>query len=125
MKLEKCIAQLQDLRQDRESFLDGKYNPVLDKGRPEFADNPFVADIEAIDTALAAIEELQKAKSLIKTVYDDIKRYADGMCRVCSNNDGWKCNCEDFCATNGRKKWEYIHKAEIIKLIGDDENEGS
>ena len=112
MTLEKCIEQLKDLRIDRESFLDGKYNPELDKGRPEFEDNPFVEDIEAIDTALAAIEKLKKAKELLNAA-------------LCELNNG---TCVKFCSTctkvNTEKCKDYKHKCyhcvrteEVLKLI--------
>lgn len=101
MKLDKCVAQLQDLRLDRESFLDGKYNPVLDKGRPEFADNPFVADIEAIDTALAAIDDLKEARKLLRYAVDGFHTLGSELdehcklenfdCALCPINNGGNC----------------------------------
>lgn len=61
------------------------------------------------------VAELAEAKELLKVMYEDIKRYAGGMCRVCT-----ECNadleCEDFCAT----KWKYKYEPEILALIGEE-----
>ena len=66
-------------------------------------------------------DELRKAKELLKVMYEDIKRYAGGMCRVCTEcNADFECKCEDFCATNKRSKWKYKYEPEILALIGED-----
>ena len=46
-KLQRAVRQLEDLRNDREGFAD--YDEE---------DNAFVRDIEAIDTAIAAMQQL-------------------------------------------------------------------
>ena len=105
MKLEECIEQLKDLRQDREDFLDG-----------DFTDSPFVADIEAIDTALAAIEELQKAKRLLKCAVEDLNC---GSCNANCRN----CSYCGSCDYSERFKW--IHTDEAMKLIGEQNDENN
>lgn len=88
MTLEKCIAQLKDLRQDREDFLDG-----------EFMDDPYAADIEAIDTALAAIDDLRKVRIVdtenMATVSDEF------ICKKCG-----------------------IYLKDYIKVVMDEDNDG-
>lgn len=67
------------------------------------------------------LTELKEAKRLLKVTYEDIKRYAGGMCRVCTEcNADFECNCEDFCATNKRSKWKYKYEPEILALIGEE-----
>lgn len=82
--------------------------------------------------AVAEIERLRekysKSKVLIEAMFEDIKRYAGGMCRVCkyirkeAKAFQEMCECEHFCATNKRKKWQYQREAEILALIGGAEN---
>lgn len=100
MTFEKCIAQLKDLRQDREDFLDG-----------EFMDDPYAADIEAIDTALAAIDDLLKARKLLRAAVEDINFYVD-----C-----YEAHCDECCCSQDNHcHWK--HEAEALKLIGEDKN---
>ena len=67
------------------------------------------------------LTELKEAKRLLKVTYEDIKRYAGGMCRVCTEcNADFECKCEDFCATNKRSKWKYKYEPEILALIGEE-----
>ena len=67
------------------------------------------------------LTELKEAKRLLKVMYEDIKRYAGGMCRVCTEcTADFECKCEDFCATNKRSKWKYKYEPEILALIGEE-----
>ncbi|MBP5431576.1 hypothetical protein [Ruminococcus sp.] len=67
------------------------------------------------------VAELCEAKRLLKVMYEDIKRYAGGMCRVCTEcTVDFECKCEDFCTTNKRSKWKYKYEPEILALIGED-----
>ena len=110
MTLEKCIEQLKDLRSDRESFLDGKYNPELDKGKPEFEDNPFVEDIEAIDTALAAIENLKEAKRLLKAALKDMN-----VNNICDDENACNVCAYGNCVICSGFEWRYTEEA--VELI--------
>ena len=70
---------------------------------------------------LDLLDEWAKARKLLKVMYEDIKRYAGGMCRVCTEcNADFECKCEDFCTTNKRSKWKYKYEPEILALIGED-----
>lgn len=104
MTLEKCIEQLKGLRWQYE-------NPYSNK-----EDNPFAEDIEAIDTALAAIEELKEAKRLLGIA---TKTLNDGSCNKDCRQCKWNGNCEMSC----RFAWRYGD--EVMKLIGEDESENS
>ena len=94
MTLEKCIAQLKDLRQDREEFLAGKFI------EPDEND-PFVNDIKAIDTALAAIEDLLEARKLLRAAVDGFGVLGSELdehcgletfdCNKCPVNNGGNC----------------------------------
>lgn len=93
MTLNEAIAQLKDLRQNQESFLDSKYNEELDKDNPELQNNPFVLDMKAIDKVLeilglyavhnkelkemlnAAVNEMIKGKNCNPDKY--IRKYGD------------------------------------------------
>lgn len=105
MKLEKCIAQLEDLRKDRESFINGN----------EDFSSIFKADAEAIDTALAAIEDLKKAKRLLMEAVDGYRRLGKELDDHCELEN---FDCAD-CPLNGGgncKSWKFKKAAmEIVE----------
>lgn len=66
-------------------------------------------------------EQIAEYKRLLKAAVEDIKRYAGGMCRVCTEcTTDFECKCEDFCATSKMSKWKYKYELEILALIGED-----
>lgn len=94
MTLNEAIAQLKDLRRNKESFLENKYeNEGIDKDNPELQNNPFVLDMKAIDKVLeilglyavhnkelkemlnAAVNEMIKGKNCNPDKY--IRKYGD------------------------------------------------
>lgn len=68
---------------------------------PEFEDNPFVNDIKAIDTALAAIEDLLEARKLLRAAVDGFGVLGSELdehcgletfdCNKCPVNNGGNC----------------------------------
>ena len=94
MTLNEAVAQLKDLRRNKETFLENKYeNEGIDKNSPELQNNPFVKDMQAIDKLLeilglsalhnkelkemlkAAVNEMYKGKNCNPDKY--IRRYGD------------------------------------------------
>ena len=94
MTLNEAVAQLKDLRMNKETFLENKYqNEGVDKNSPELQNNPFVKDMQAIDKVLeilglyalhnkelkemlnAAVNEMYKGKNCNPDKY--IRRYGD------------------------------------------------
>ena len=94
MTLNEAVAQLKDLRRNKETFLENKYeNEGIDKNSPELQNNPFVKDMQAIDKVLeilglyalhnkelkemlkAAVNEMYKGNNCKPDKY--IRRYGD------------------------------------------------
>ena len=94
MTLNEAVAQLKDLRRNKETFLENKYeNEGIDKNSPELQNNPFIKDMQAIDKVLeilglyalhnkelkemlkAAVNEMYKGKNCNTDKY--IRRYGD------------------------------------------------
>lgn len=115
MTIDEIISQLEDLRRDRESFLDGDDDEI------------YQADIEAIDNAINAMgvvtkvaEENTKLKRLLKQSAETIERLETSTqdCKTCARLT--LCNAykdgDDF--ANCCYKWSGADEAE--KLIGGD-----
>lgn len=94
MTLNEAIAQLKDLRRNKESFLENLCeNEGIDKDNPELQNNPFVLDMKAIDKVLemlglyalhnkelkemlkAAVNEMYKGENCNPDKY--IRKYGD------------------------------------------------
>lgn len=109
MTIEEAIAQLKDLRKDREGFLEN-----------DEPDSEFAKDIEAIDVAVKALEENSKLKRLLRLAVDGFEHIGKHF-TMCSHDDCDKCPyyigerliCPD--------KWK--HAEEAMKLLGDEDNE--
>lgn len=107
MTIEEAIAQLKDLRKDREGFLVNDDEP----------DSEFAKDIEAIDVAVKALKENSKLKSLLRLALNDFEFIYDE--HSCTG----VCECDTFCPYNMEKnrclgKWK--HAEEASELLGDD-----
>ena len=106
MTIEEAIAQLKDLRKDRESFLAN-----------DEPDSEFAKDIEAIDVAIEALEETAELKRLLRLALNDFEFIYD------EHSCAGECECDTFCPYNREKnrcwgKWK--HAEEAMKLLGDD-----
>ena len=123
MTIDEAIAQLKDLRKDREGFL------VND----DELDSEFAKDIEAIDMAVKALEEnselkrlLRESMSTMKVIADTYREEAgnDGICGLCEfdgaiqgESGDWYPECPGF-ERDDCFKWK--HAEEAMKLLGDD-----
>lgn len=106
MTIEEAIAQLKDLRKDREGFL-----------KNDEPDSEFAKDIEAIDVAVKALEETAELKRLLRLALNDFEFIYDE--HSCTG----ECECDTCCPYNMEKnrclgKWK--HAEEALKLLGDD-----
>ena len=110
MTIEEAIAQLKDLRKDREGF--------LENGEP---DSEFEKDIEAIDVAVKALEENSKLKRLLRLAVEDIKKVSDdNCCYHCIYGNPITRRCEEYKGNENCYKWQ--HAEEAMKLLGDEDN---
>ena len=106
MTIEEAIAQLKDLRKDREGFLEN-----------DEPDSEFAKDIEAIDVAVKALEENSKLKRLLRLAVDDI------AWSNCNMGDSDECpDCPYYSGKPGRCLNEWKHAEEVLELLGDDDN---
>jgi hypothetical protein len=106
MTIDEAIAQLKDLRKDREGFLEN-----------DEPDSEFAIDIEAIDVAVKALEETAELKRLLLLALDDFAvnyiNYCD--CLECSDCP-YHVDIEQFegCST----RWKHLDEA--VQILGDD-----
>lgn len=131
MTIEEAIAQLKDLRKDRESF-----------AKSDEPGEVFEQDIEAIDVALEHMDkhgtyismnahrklmkENADLKRLLRLAVEEItkqKLYADigmlsrsALCKSCKTRSITNRFCQ-VC------NYEYEHAEEAMKLLGDEDNE--
>lgn len=100
MTIEEAIAQLKDLRKDRESFLEN-----------DESDSEFAKDIEAIDMAVKALAENAELKRLLRLAIEDL-----ALCtRSCIG-----INCDHCHFTGEERGCKWKHAEEALKLLGDD-----
>ena len=147
MTIEEAIAQLKDLRKDREGFLEN-----------DEPDSEFAKDIEAIDVALEHMDlhgtyigmsahnelsakyEKQKSinyelveenqefvtenaelKRLLRLAVEDIKKVSDdNCCYHCIYGNPITRHCEEYKGNENCYKWQ--HAEEAMKLLGDEDN---
>ena len=120
MTIEEAIAQLKDLRKDRESF-----------AKSDEPGEVFEQDIEAIDVALEHMDKhgtyisMNAHRKLMKE-NADLKRLAveDFEFIFDEHSCTGARKCDTFCPYNGGEedccKGKWKHSKEALKLIGDD-----
>lgn len=120
MTLEEAIAHSLEVAEQNEAEADWIDRRLIGSTTDKYATD--CRECAADHRQLAEwLTEMKEAKRLLKVMYEDIKRYAGGMCRVCTEcTADFECKCEDFCATNKRSKWKYKYEPEILALIGEE-----
>lgn len=124
MTIEEAIAQLKDLRKDRESF-----------AKSDEPGEVFEQDIEAIDVALEHMDkhgtyismnahrklmkENADLKRLLRLAVEDIKKVSDdNCCYHCIYGNPITRHCEEYKGNENCYKWK--HAEEASELLGDD-----
>lgn len=111
MTIEEAIAQLKDLRKDRETFLAN-----------DEPDSEFAKDIAAIDVTVKALEETAELKRLLRLAVEELE---PAICNYCKYENEEHCEYERKLMGIENYACAFVfwkHAEEALKLIGDDEN---